>query len=56
MYWQKERRPTVRYRQAYYKKSTHPLEADSLAEYYDSMMQDFGNLSSDQQRIADVVN
>ena len=36
--------------------STSPLEADSLAEYYASIMQDSGNLSPDQQRIADIVN
>ena len=36
--------------------STSPLEADSLAEHYASIMQDSGNLSSDQQPIADIVN
>ena len=36
--------------------STSPLEADSLAEHYASIMQYSGNLSPDQQCIADIVN
>ena len=36
--------------------SSSPLEADSLAEHYASIMQDSGNLYPDQQRIADIVN